>query len=121
MAIETFPRAPVRICTLLFCSLLPAVKGQVRGVSCNNDLILIALLAMYDATGDEDYLRSVQDVMRRRGMPPGFVHPFRSQPLCGVSFELYWRTKDRPVPRRSAAILRRGRFALQPGWHAPAG
>ena len=63
-------------------------------VNYNNDLILIALLAMHDATGEQRYLESVQQVMSRREMPPGYVHPFRSQPFCSISFELYWRTKD---------------------------
>ncbi|MCP5115212.1 MAG: hypothetical protein GY953_30640, partial [bacterium] len=68
-------------------------QDQIR-VNYTNDLTLIALLAMYDATGDDGYLDAVRKVMRDRGQPPGFVHRFRSQPFCSISLELYLRTKD---------------------------
>jgi len=63
-------------------------------VNYTNDVTLNAVLAMHDATGEAKYLESVQGVMERRGMPPGYVHPYRSQPFCSISLELLLRTQD---------------------------
>ena len=70
------------------------LKQEKLPVNYTNDLTLEALLVMFDVTGDRKYLEAVQEVMEKRKLPPGFVHPFKSQPFCCVSFELYLRTRD---------------------------
>jgi unsaturated rhamnogalacturonyl hydrolase len=58
------------------------------------DLELEGLLALDDGTGRQDNLHFVQQVMRDRGMPPNHVHPYSSQMIVNLAFELYERTKD---------------------------
>jgi unsaturated rhamnogalacturonyl hydrolase len=59
-----------------------------------NDLLLESLLALYDATQDRTYLDFVLGVAQKRGWTPDTVVPYRNQPFCCVTYEIYARVRD---------------------------
>jgi len=59
------------------------------------DLALEAILTLYDHTSDASLLDYVRKFVRDRGIEPGKAVPYRLQPFCCITFELFSRTGEK--------------------------
>ncbi len=66
-------------------------RKVIRG-GYTNDLTLEAMLAMYDVTGDEEYLNFVSTVLSGRRAPKNGFPAYRSQPFNCITISLFERS-----------------------------
>jgi rhamnogalacturonyl hydrolase YesR len=85
-------RSPRELATLVAAQLL--VREEFP-IDYRFDVQLQALLVVGDAVGESRYLEFVQEVMSRRGMPPGHRRSWETEYFSSLSFDVFARTRDK--------------------------